>query len=160
MLKKVISLWSWLIPWGTLWWISIGIVICKWEFWFFDLLMAIFSILECFATFHKLPILERSIAVRRSCWFNDHFTGRSSWFILCAYYALSALECAPSFYSWVRVFEERLFWAKHVLLSAWRHSWVSFSLAAYQNNNRDSLPNTCCCRDYIIMGCIVLAGYM
>ena len=67
MLKKVISLWSWLIPWGTLWWISIGIVICKWEFWFFDLLMAIFSLLECFATFHKLPILERSIAVRRAC---------------------------------------------------------------------------------------------
>ena len=53
MLKKVISLWSWLIPWGTLWWISIGIVICKWEFWFFDLLMAIFSLLECFSTFHN-----------------------------------------------------------------------------------------------------------
>ena len=29
--------------------------------------MAIFSLLECFATFNKLPILERSIAVRRAC---------------------------------------------------------------------------------------------
>ena len=29
--------------------------------------MAIFSLLECFATSHKLPILERSIAVRRAC---------------------------------------------------------------------------------------------
>ncbi len=31
--------------------------------------MAIFSLLECFATFHELPILERSIAVRRTCFF-------------------------------------------------------------------------------------------
>ena len=31
--------------------------------------MAIFSFLECFATFHKLPILEQSIAVRRACYF-------------------------------------------------------------------------------------------
>jgi len=53
MFKKVISLWSWLRPWGTLWWISIGIVICKWEFWFFDLLMANFSLRECFSTFHN-----------------------------------------------------------------------------------------------------------
>ena len=53
MLKKVISLWSWLIAWVTLWWISIGIVICKWEFWIFDLLMANFSLLECFSTFHN-----------------------------------------------------------------------------------------------------------
>ena len=29
--------------------------------------MAVFSPLECFATFDKLPILERSIAVRRAC---------------------------------------------------------------------------------------------
>ena len=49
MLKKVISLWNWLLPWGTLWWISIDIMICKlWESWFVDLLMAIFSLLECF----------------------------------------------------------------------------------------------------------------
>ena len=69
--EKVISLWTWFWPWGTLWWISIDIMICKWEFWFFDLLMAIFSLLECFATFHKLPILERSTAVRRACLFQD-----------------------------------------------------------------------------------------
>ena len=66
---KNYSLCSWYLPWGTLWWISIDIMICKWEFWFFDLIMAIFSLLECFATFNKLPILERSIAVRGACFF-------------------------------------------------------------------------------------------
>ena len=35
MLKKVISLWSLFYPWGTIWWISIDILICKWKFWFF-----------------------------------------------------------------------------------------------------------------------------
>ena len=67
MLEKVISLWTWFWLWGTLWWISIDVMFCKWEFWFFDLLMANFSLLECFATFHKIPILERSNAVRRAC---------------------------------------------------------------------------------------------
>ena len=53
MLEKVISLWTWFWLWGTLWWISIDIMFCKWEFWFFDLLMANFSLLECFSTFHN-----------------------------------------------------------------------------------------------------------
>ena len=51
MLKKVISLWSWLIPWGTLWWISFGIVICKWEFDFLTylwLFLAFWSVFQHF----------------------------------------------------------------------------------------------------------------
>ena len=36
MLKKVISLWSWVLTWGTLWWEFIDIMIFKWEFRFFN----------------------------------------------------------------------------------------------------------------------------
>ena len=48
MLITVIFLWSWFLSLGTLWWISIHIMICKWEFWVFHLLMAIFSIFGLF----------------------------------------------------------------------------------------------------------------
>ena len=123
MLKKVISLWSWFLPWGTLWYIwslydhksileiffSIFrkklpvswqklILLQRLSCWkklfpfevdvyhegifgeclsmlwfvnesfdFFYLLMAIFSLLEWFATFNKLFMIEWSIAVRRAC---------------------------------------------------------------------------------------------
>ena len=68
MLKKVISLWCWFSPSGTLWWIFSDIMIFKWEFWFFyppscDRPQQI----PVFSLFHELPILERSIAVLRAC---------------------------------------------------------------------------------------------
>ena len=36
------------LPWGTLKWISNHIMVCKWEFRFFDLLMAIFRLFGAF----------------------------------------------------------------------------------------------------------------